>query len=50
MNGLCLMIMDLSGDMAAILTVLFQTAIVGSQGRGGGKLVCIHPEHPIIVV
>ena len=40
MNVLCLMTMDLSGNMAATGTLLFEIAIVECSGGG---VVAIHP-------
>ena len=47
MNVLCLMTMDLSGNMAATGTLLFEIAIVGCSGGGSSYSP---PGHPIIAI
>ena len=49
MNVLCLMTMDLSGNMAATGTLLFEIAIVGCSEGGGGSSYS-PPGHPIIAI
>lgn len=48
MNVLCLMTMDLSSNMAATGTLLFETAIIGCSG--GGVSSYSPPGHPIIAI
>ena len=47
MNVLCLITMDLAGDMAAIGTLLFEIVIVGCSGKIS---MYSPPGNPIIVI